>query len=278
MSKNPLLIVFAITLIMVLVARIVGSYSPQSPQPTEHQITQDARTHKISTSNFVLQRYADYCNDSAEKKNNHWLHYTACEKSVEVVIALFTVILALATIGLICVGILQGRQLKRTVDSARDSEAPYLFPEITGAMNFDPVPGHEPGRPHFAYGFRNRGKTPAIIRRFRDYNLFTDQFPTAPTFLEPWERRPQVYLPVAQGEMGGHLNSIPQNITAEEFLRRLGRDGMVFYIVGEVEYENIFGDVHIQRYCLSIRGLPEVGGRRGIMAIRAGGRAYNERK
>lgn len=117
MHKNPLWVVFGVILVMVLLARLVGSDYPQGPL-TEYQSSQHSSSQRTGSSTFVLQRYADYCNDAAERKNNHWLHYTVCEKSIEAVIAIFTMILAVATIGLIVTGIRQETWMRRSYKAA----------------------------------------------------------------------------------------------------------------------------------------------------------------
>ena len=62
-------------------------------------------------------------------------------------------------------------------------------------------------------------------------------------------------------------------MTANSALAHLS-DGYGLYIIGEVEYEDIFGVVRVQGYCLKIISI----GKNSWRFWRDGGRAYNERR
>ena len=135
------------------------SYKPQSPSP---HTAQNENRAANSQNDFVavryLKEYAAYCNKHAEDKNKDWLHYTACEKSTESVIAIFTVILAIATSGLIVVGIAQEI---RAHDTARK--------ELRAYVSAISIRGSD-GLVQLIVKVKNFGQTPA-------YNMIVHAFP-----------------------------------------------------------------------------------------------------
>ena len=103
---------------MVLLYFLFGSYYQKAPQPAEDHSSKYADGYQQEAG--YLQKYAEYCNRNPDKENNKWLHYMACEKSSEFVIAVFTIVLSVATVLLVVVGTWQGRHLRRSVDLARE--------------------------------------------------------------------------------------------------------------------------------------------------------------
>ena len=159
----------------------------------------------------------------------------------------------------------------KLVEGANNAEAAYILPHITRHSGFFEGPPLFP-RPRIQYGFKNHGKTLAIIRRWRD--VTTDMLPPNPIFKEPWERRQVHYIPVIGEELAGEVwAQIPDGMSAEKALAFMN-EGRWLYIVGEVEYEDIFGVVRIQGYCLRIMDVTPKGWR----VWRDGGLAYNYRR
>jgi hypothetical protein len=101
MRNNPLLLAAAMLVAMVVMAKLIGSDQPQGPQPRTYEHPNYAQNKQGGPTNpapSYLQQYADYCNNAAEKDKNRWQQHMACEKSTDIVIAIFTIMLTLATI------------------------------------------------------------------------------------------------------------------------------------------------------------------------------------
>lgn len=196
----------------------------------------------------------------------------------ELILNIFTGILAIATASLaIITGFLVCYTKKlwgatnKLVDAANNAEAAYILPHITRHSGFFEGPPLFP-RPRIQYGFKNHGKTLAIIRRWRD--VTTDMLPPNPIFKEPWEGRQVHYIPVIGDELAGEVwAQIPDGMSAQKALLFMN-EGRWLYIVGEVEYEDIFGVARIQGYCLRIMDVTPKGWR----VWRDGGVAYNYRR
>ena len=227
MGRNPLLLVFAMIVAMILIARLTTSFNPQTPQPSEDKSSQSSSIHQTKTGDFILQRYANYCNDAAEKTRNHWLHYTACEKSAEVVIALFTFALAIATIGLIFVGVRQEMHFHNTAKKElraylciRNAEKTYNLP--TGVLRA-------------FVEILNTGKTPAHKVHPA---LFAEM--RAPNSNKPFDEvipmpHRQPIAPGSQWSIGYEFNDAsPDDVSAVIANRKL------VYMWGCIKYEDIF--------------------------------------
>lgn len=164
------------------------------------------------------------------------------------------------------------------VEDANIAEAPFILPDQVFGEGFLRETTHGA---RIIYGFKNHGKSPAIIRRWRDFSMFTEQLPPTPSFQEKWSSRPEHYIPVAAGENGGLLAAhAPPGITRKQVLD--GRKSKKwFYVIGEVEYEDIFGIIRVQGYCLKISHISEdhegIGLLDKVHFLRDGGRAYNNR-
>lgn len=185
---------------------------------------------------------------------------------------------------------------ERSAKAITDAEAPYLLPENFGADGFFvPVGMDLTGlRPRITYSFKNHGKTPAIITRFRDFTLFTNELPKHPNFTEEWSARAPQYIPIGVGETGGQIYAqIPPGASREDVLEvtykstgklpRLSQHSL--YVIGEVEYVDIFNVVRTQGYCLLVMvifpGDEDEHGNLGpdkVFAWRAGGKEYNQRR
>ena len=196
----------------------------------------------------------------------------------ELILNIFTGILAIATASLAIITGFLVRYTKKLwgatsklVDGANNAEAAYILPHITRHSGFFEGPPLFP-RPRIQYGFRNHGKTLAVIRRWRD--VTTDMLAPNPIFKQPWETRQVHYIPVIGDELAGEVwTQIPDGMTAEKALQFLDA-GRWLYIIGEVEYEDVFGIVRVQGYCLRIMKIAPDGWR----IWRDGGLAYNNRR
>lgn len=193
-------------------------------------------------------------------------------------IALFTIGIFLVTAALAGYTKKLWRSTSKLVEDANTAEAPFILPGRIFGQGFFEETTHPP---RVIYGFKNHGKSPAIIRRWRDTSMFTDRLPPAPDLQEKWSTRPEHYIPVAAGEEGGLLyTQIPPGITREQVFEGM-KEKKWFYVIGEVEYEDIFGIVRIQGYCLRIAHIskdPEgIGLTERVHFWRDGGRAYNSR-
>lgn len=188
--------------------------------------------------------------------------------------------LAVFTLGLMGFTWKLWRSTSKLVEDANISEAPFILPDQVWGEGILENTSH---RPRILHGFKNHGKSPAIIRRWRDYSLYTGKLPPVPDFQEQWNDRPEHYIPVASGENGGLIVvHLPTGITREQVLSGMKESAIWFYAIGEVEYEDIFGVVRIQGYCLKVVGVSKntegIGLTEKVHFLREGGRAYNYRK
>ena len=98
--------------------------------------------------------------------------------------------------------------------------------------------------------------------------------PPQPIFQEDWSDRQIHYIPLVGNEPGSEIIAgIPEGMTEHDVRSNLANRRWI-YIIGEVEYEDIFGSVRIQGYCLRIMDIVP----RGLSAWRDGGHAYNRRQ
>jgi hypothetical protein len=181
----------------------------------------------------------------------------------------------------------QGRQLKRSVDSAENTSMPFLSPLIVGGIlhpfrseadHFYPhdQPVSFPSSVHFV--FENFGKTPGMIQEVRG-DLFLcemDQFPAV-----DFGQLPLIdYQPIVAGDsrgeqsimaVGEYTKSI--TLTQTEFTELLApADNRYrrFAFIGRVVYDDFFDNRHFRRFCVKTRRMDN-----GLFQIIRGGRAYN---
>ncbi len=206
---------------------------------------------------------------STQDTNTHQNH-----SSPEWWLVYITAPLVAATLGLMCYTAFLWLETKRLVKQTMVAESPFLFPEVQGHRGFFQAITDR-RRPFFIYGFRNDGKTPATISRFRDYALFTNNLPQTPRFDMPWERRNELHIPIASQTEGGQVwIQIPEGMSGADVLSRLGQDDHWLYIVGEVQYEDVFDGLWIQGYCWRITEITS----ETFTPWRDGGSAYNYRR
>lgn len=204
-----------------------------------------------------------------------------CRSNPEWWLVFVTVALVAFTLGLMIYTALLWGSTKKLMEEASAAEAPFVIP---GDVHGEGFFGGDSQRPRLIYNFKNHGKSPAIIRRWRDYSLFTDALPPAPKFNEEWSVRPEKYIPVPAGESGGAIAAhAPNGITCSQISEGMKNRNFWFYVIGEVEYEDVFGILRIQGYCLRISHVREDKEGLGIgldrvSVMRDGGRAYNTRR
>lgn len=135
---------------------------------------------------------------------------------------------------------------------ARSAEAPFFFAEIQGLAGFfEPL---ENVRANVNYAFRNGGKTPGAIRRFRDYTLFQANLPPQPDYRgSVLADRPEIYYPIGTGETGAPVFAqIPEEATAAQVVEEINAGRMSLFVIGEIEYEDIFNVTWVQGFCIRI--------------------------
>lgn len=110
-------IALLIVLSLPLWGALVASQQPQSPHPHSNNSAQGAAKNQEAPDKKVnpstgsyLQKYSAYCAAKPTQENDKWRHDFWCEfKVTDLVIAVFAVVLAVVTGGLILVGICQIR-------------------------------------------------------------------------------------------------------------------------------------------------------------------------
>lgn len=185
-----------------------------------------------STGNFImepLERYAEYCDAAPAGKESHWLHHMACEKSTDVLLVLFTGVLAVATTYLVLVGILQQLESR---DTARRELRAYI------GVKSQAIRLLLTGRYQAVVTISNSGQTPAHkVRRSLDVGVgntadfyfakpqLSGQMPMAPN--AEWELR-QVLWDLAEDD-----ERIGRIAVADSELRA--------FAWGRIEYVDIYG-------------------------------------
>lgn len=189
----------------------------------------------------------------------------------DLLLVAFTGVLAWATIRLMKV---TGDNARAAADSAKAAkelieatlsvESPYLIPEIIRR----PTAVIEPP-PKAVYSFANEGHSPGIILKFQDVLRFlVAPLPANPDdlFGDQWANRPQHYFPVGPGRAVRESVQAFRCGLSPADQGNLGNPGRVFYLLGRVEYADLFGRRREQRFCWSIDG---------TLIVRTGGPAYN---
>jgi hypothetical protein len=264
-----------------LLALIVFERSNANSEVPSSVLTERSQTPKIEQQNKRLKEDQRGTEKSPlfitivpeTTENNDGKHSSEWLGSAEIWIAVFTGLLWLTTAFLAGYTAKLWTATKTLVEGANNAEAAYLLPHITRHAGFFDT--SISGGPEFHYGFKNHGKTIAIIRRWRDRTVFEKSLPPRLVFEEPWSSRPPQYIPIPAEGMGGDVfTQVPEEMAALDVLSRLGNDGQWLYILGEVEYEDIFGVVRVQGYCLRIMSVERTGGCRSWID---GGSTYNYR-
>lgn len=172
-------------------------------------------------------------------------------KWTDKVLAWLTGLLVAVTAGLIVIGEMQRRQLKRTVDSTEQLEAPFLIPELL-RVEEEVMEGKE--RQIVFYTLRNHGKTPAIVRKFQDTLTIRSQLPNTDDEIWrgiPLDSRDGVYIPVGPAHIPiqeGHSGvGFRAGLRPEE----IGHSGRL-YLVGRFRYEDVFGRLFVQGFCIQL--------------------------
>ena len=86
-------------------------------------------------------------------------------------------LLAAFTLGLLIVGELQRRQLRRTNEHSATNERPYLFASVILPREVY-FSGDGSAKVTFELQLRNHGKTPAILKRFRALMHLCEEYPS----------------------------------------------------------------------------------------------------
>jgi hypothetical protein len=236
-------------------------------------------SQKYHTNHLMISANNNGSDHSYNKPTNVQ-KITNCESKIlaEYLLLFLNTLLTLATKGLVCVGAMQYRQLRRTVDSSESIEAPYLIPEIIRIENRQI--GDRMG-PCTIYTFRNHGRTPAIIRRFQDTMRIREFLPD--TEDEIWKGemladRPAQYIPIGPAHIPitqGQSGSIITCCLAETDLNNTEYQ----FLIGRVRYEDIFGKSYTQGFCFRISARPAwETGAIALEYITAGDTTYNYRR
>ncbi len=132
----------------------------------------------------------------------------------------------------------------QTVETMRDADGPYLFPEYLRFKIRD-------GRPTFVYTFRNYGNTPAVLNHFQDLMTF-DPLAEHPFFDQDLTARPErenVIPP--KGDYTEIYAGFPIGVSYEQFVSRVN-GGEKLHLIGRARYEDIFGRKYTKYFCMNI--------------------------
>jgi len=132
----------------------------------------------------------------------------------------------------------------QTVETMRDADGPYLFPEFLRFKIRD-------GRPTFVYTFRNYGNTPAVLNHFQDLMTF-DPLTEHPIFDQDLTARPErenVIPP--KGDYTEIYAGFPSGVSYEQFVSRVN-SGEKLHLIGRARYEDIFGRKYTKYFCMHI--------------------------
>jgi hypothetical protein len=190
-----------------------------------------------------IDRIAAYCADQPDSRPNDWLHSKfICEIRVtDVAIAWFSLLLALFTIGLVVVGLMQATIMRRT---ARRQLRAYVFvAEIE-------ISELRPGTvPDIAVTIKNFGQTPAFrLTQWAKAGLDTYPQPTAVPNPVPHTEFPARPLGPTDTYIV-RLAPMPNPINEAAIRALLAREAAI-YIAGEVRYRDAFNKRRRTRYLL----------------------------
>lgn len=161
MLKIRHLVLVLVPLVSILVADATGdswkasAEEAQAPQSEAEQQSERTQTQKQNTRGFremasdwmvsikrsvanYLEQSTKYCTDESADKEHKWLQDFLCGvKITDVVIAIFSILLVLVTVGLVVVGWIQASLLRLT---ARRQLRAYVFVETAGMYNVTTPP------------------------------------------------------------------------------------------------------------------------------------------
>jgi hypothetical protein len=105
-------------------------------------------------------------------------------------------------------------------------------------------------RPSAIVMYVNKGNTPALRVKVRANMGFTDRQPSEPMANLPgvMEESVGVFLPESD-KVGTPVMST--EAMPEDFLRQVNEGKKRLYVWGVIEYEDVFGNAHTTRYCLT---------------------------
>lgn len=234
-------------------------------------------------------------------------HNGAITALATAVVAIFTLSLWASTYGLWKEAKAAGETARRSADAAVLSadaaikaSMPVLFPYITDMVRLHPVTPIKADIEHDAnifIGFDNYGKTPGIVREVRAALFLTvaDALPD----VNP-DKLPEYAYPVwiageARGkdlstgalDMKQRVRFTPREL--DELLAEAAtKNYRRFALIGQVIYDDLFGNRHTSRFCLKLRlmftnpqihlqgGTPQFeGGQFHMFQVAQGGSRYN---
>lgn len=175
------------------------------------------------------------------------VHYTDNLGIVTAILA------AIGVLQLFVFGI-QAWQLKRTVDSSEDANAPYVFPDLVDVFLLVKSAGH---KPVLAIKLWNHGKTPAIMKRARFELHISDVIIGHPQFTEKVTEFSS--NEVISGEQPSHFNwnyvfhRTLTDVEIQQLSKRIEDPPYLrFYLTGEIAYTDFFGYTHTVGCCFKL--------------------------
>ena len=157
----------------------------------------------------------------------------------------------------------QGKQLKRTVDSAENESMPFLFPIIIEhAVGLKSPNNTFPYKPFVNVVFDNYGKTPAIIRSFRGELWLAARLPDEPIYDERTKARTFVAVIPAETRLFSAAPPpyLPTTVAMHDAISQIEWEasrwrvsvGLRFFLVGEVIYDDFFERRHTFGFCIKV--------------------------
>lgn len=154
-------------------------------------------------------------------------------------------ITALATVVMAIFTVLLFRLSRITESSNRIVERAYVFPKVNRKENFVISPtGNAPTKIEVI--FTNSGKTPAVIRVLRAYSLILNIRPFELIAHERAENEISAGLAISME--APFIEKVNVNISQAEWgeMERLEK---TLYILGKIEYEDVFGIRRVTGFC-----------------------------
>lgn len=232
---------------------ITLSYDPQGPALRATQDNRVSADGSEPSGFFVvryMEKYAQYCDAEPADRNSKWLHHTACEKSTEIVIAIFTVVLAVFTGCLIGVGIFQWRVTREAMIAGGRA---FVF-----AIDIYPLWRRNDDGSHswiFRPAWKNSGDTPTKHLVFHTACVVRDSpLPAGFNFDYPTADIGRGLL-APDGILYGGAAPKPNvsQITVRDIIEV--QNGLKYiYLFGWATYSDVFAEnkLHITRFCWRI--------------------------